>query len=51
MGMGRPPEEGVTRSVRLDLRLTPAEAEALDRMRAATTRSEYVRQLLRKATS
>lgn len=50
MGTGRTPDEGVARDFSLCIRLTPAQKKALDDARGSTSRSSYVRNILKQHT-
>lgn len=45
----RTPEQSLPRSHYVGVRLTPTDAETLDRLRAGKTRSAYLRELLSSA--
>lgn len=50
MGKGRAPDEGVARDFTLCVRLTPEQKKAVDNARGATSRSDFVREAITRAS-
>ncbi len=46
-GMGRTPEAGVSRDAKVTVRFTAAETQQLDSRRGVSSRSTYIRALVR----